>query len=49
MDKEICKGCNTPNIELMWHMVGNLWRCLGCYNGTYSPKQIERMRNKKLN
>jgi hypothetical protein len=49
MDKEICKSCNTHNIELMWCMVGDKFVCLYCYNGTYTTKQVERIRNKKLN
>ena len=49
MNKEICKSCNTHNIELMWCMVGDKFVCLYCYNGTYTTKQVERIRNKKLN
>ena len=42
-----CKKCNTPNIEMHWHQIGDTWVCLWCFNGTYTPKQVERNRNKK--
>ena len=49
MDKEICKNCNTHNVEMHWLQIGDKWVCAWCYNGNYTPKQVERLRNKKLN
>lgn len=53
MDKNNkCPGCLTINKELMWMEIKlnkvDTWVCLYCYNGGYTVKQVERIRNKKL-
>ena len=51
MDK--CPKCNTDNLESYWcqekdpETKKDRWVCAYCYNGSYTTKQVERIRNKK--
>lgn len=47
MNIEKCKKCNKPNLERYWLQIGDQWVCAYCYNGTYTQKQIDKIRGIK--